>query len=133
MAELGILNGAIGPADLLGGSFDLFGVGAGFAFAGFGPFADLVAGAAFGGLGVLFDDDATGPFVATLVLHAFGSNASGFIGALDDTTLVLRGDVFNVAAVPEPETYALMLAGLLVLARVAHRRRQGGAPVRATA
>ena len=52
-----------------------------------------------------------------------GSNASGYAGALGDTFLVLRGDV-AVAAVPEPETYVLMLAGLLVVARVAQRRRQ---------
>ncbi len=72
---------------------------------------------------MLFADAAAGPFAATLVLHSFGSNASGFLGALNDTTLVLRGDVVGVAAVPEPETYVLMLAGLLALGRVAQRRR----------
>ena len=72
---------------------------------------------------MLFADDATGAFVATLVLHSFGSNASGFVGALDDTTLVLRGDVIGVAAVPEPETYALMLTGLGVVGFLSRSRR----------
>ena len=73
-----------------------------------------------------FDTDAAGTFVATLVLHATGSNASGFSGRLDDTVLVLRGDVAGaVAAVPEPETYVLMLAGLAAVAGVGRRRRHG--------
>jgi hypothetical protein len=120
-ASLSVLNSAIGPADLLNGTFDLSGLGDGFTLSGFGSFSDLMAGSAFGGLNVLFNDDAQGAFLATLVLHASGSNASGFIGALGDTTLVLRGDV-AVAAVPEPGTYALMLTGLLVVASVARRR-----------
>jgi hypothetical protein len=120
-ASLAVLNSAIGPADLLSGTFDLAGPGSGFILAGFGSFANLVAGASFGGLGVLFDDGAAGSFVSTIVLHASGSNASGFEGRLDDTTIVLRG---AVAAVPEAETYTLMISGLLVVAGVAKRRRQ---------
>jgi len=108
---------------------DLSGVGDGFTLAGFGSFANLVAGASFGGLSVLFDDDATGAFLATVVLHASGSNASGFEGRLDDTTLLIRGDV-AVAAIPEPETYLLMVTGLFVVASVAHRRRQRRNPER---
>ena len=88
-----MLNSAIGPADLLSGDFDLGGIGNRFALSGFGSFANLVAGSSFDGLGVAFDNDAAGTFVATLVLHATGSNASGFYGRLDDTVLVLRGDV----------------------------------------
>jgi hypothetical protein len=122
-ASLAVLNSAIGPADLLSGAFDLSGVGDGFTLTGFGSFANLVAGASLDGFGVRFDDDSAGAFLATLVLHATGSNASGFSGRLDDTTLVLRGDV-AVAAVPEPGTYMLMLTGLLAIAGVAHRRRQ---------
>jgi len=122
-ATLAVLNSAIGPADLLGGTFDVGGVGPGLTLAGFGSFANLVAGASFGGLDLVFDDDDAGAFLATLVLHPTGSNVSGFTGRLDDVTLVIRGDI-AVAAVPEPETYALMLGGLLVVASVAHRRRQ---------
>ena len=122
-ASLSVLNNAIGPADLLSGAFDLSGATSAFTLSGFDSFANLVAGSTFDGLGVRFDDDAQGTFLATVVLHASGSNASGYAGAIGDTFLVLRGDV-AVAAVPEPETYALMLAGLLFLARVAQRRRQ---------
>jgi hypothetical protein len=71
----------------------------------------------------VFDDAAAGTFAATLVLHANGSNASGWSGALDDTTLVLRGEVASVAAVPEPETYALMLGGLLAVIGARRARR----------
>ena len=42
-----MLNGAIGPADVLGGSFDLSGAATGFALSGFDSFADLIAGASF--------------------------------------------------------------------------------------
>jgi len=121
-----------GPADLLSGSFDLSGItGDGFVLTGFRSFADLIAGRSFGGLSVVFGDDAEGAFLATLVLHAAGSNASGYVGSLGDTTLVLRGEASAVAAVPEPETYALMLAGLLMVARMAHARRRWreGSPV----
>jgi len=40
----GVLNSAIGPADLLSGDFDLGGIGNRFALSGFGSFANLVAG-----------------------------------------------------------------------------------------
>ena len=127
-ADLSVLNSAFGQADVLGGSFDLSGAGPGFSLAGFGSFADLIAGASFDGMSVLFSDDAAGHFLATLVLQTTGSNASGYSGSLDDITVVLRGDV-AVAAVPEPETYLLMLAGLLAVARRLHSRRQrGGGP-----
>jgi hypothetical protein len=112
------------PADLLSGAFDLTGAGNAFTLAGFGSFANLVAGTSFGGLDVLLDDGSVGAFLATIVVHASGSNASGFAGALPDMTFVIRGDVAAVAAVPEPETYVLLVTGLVVLARVAQKRRQ---------
>ena len=119
-SALSVLNSAIGPADLLSGSFDLTGVGPGFTLSGFGSFADLVAGSSQGGLSVAFLTGATGDFVSSLVLKASGSNASGFIGALPDTTLVLRG---SVVAVPEPGTWVLMFAGLLVVVATGARQR----------
>ncbi len=109
---LAVLNAAIGPADLLSGNFDLASIGPGFTLSGFGSFAGLIAGDSFGGLSVVFATNVQGAFLSSLVLHSSGSNASGFIGQLDDTTLVLRG---NIVAVPEPGTYVLMFAGLLVV------------------
>jgi hypothetical protein len=125
-ASLAVLNSAIGPADLLNGTFDLTAAGNAFALSGFGSFSNLVAGSSFGGLGVLLDDATAGDFVATIVLHATGSNASGYVGALPDMTFVIRGDVSAIAAVPEPETYLLLLAGLAAVASVAKRRQRRG-------
>ncbi len=119
---LAVLNDVIGLADLLSGDFDIAGVGAGFTLNGFGSFANLIAGDAFGGLSVVFASNVQGAFLSSLVLHSKGSNASGFIGQLDDTTLVLRGSVNAVGAVPEPGTYVLMFAGLLVVVGTARRR-----------
>ena len=129
-ASLAVLNSAIGPADLLSGAFDLTGAGNAFALAGFGSFSNLVAGTSFGGLDVLLDDGSVGDFAATIVLHASGSNASGFVGALPDMTFVIRGDVAAVAAVPEPETYLLLIAGLAAVASVAKRRQRREAAMR---
>jgi hypothetical protein len=64
-----VLNSAIGPADLLSGSFDLSGVGPGFALSGFGSFADLMAGASFDGLERALQRRRRRPFLATLVLQ----------------------------------------------------------------
>ena len=125
-ASLSVLNAAIGPADLLSGNFDLTGLGPNFTLSGFGSFADLIAGDSFGGLNVLFASDVQGAFLSSIVLHGTGSNASGFIGQLDDTTLVLRGNV-NVVAVPEPGTYVLMFAGLLVVVGASKARRRAAA------
>ena len=141
-ADLAVLNDVFGPADLLSGSFDTTNVGAGFAVKGFGPFANLAAGHSFGGLNISFLSGVKGSFQSTLVLHSSAGNASGYSETFDDRTLVLRGAVTDgmgfptpiaepgsvegpaVAAVPEPGTYALMLAGLLGVAGVARSRQR---------
>ena len=120
LAELGVANAAAGPADLLNGSFTI-GPGAGFALAGFDPFSDIAAGAAKNGFEIAFGGTSPGSFSETVTIAWFGSNASGYVGSTFETTLLLRGTVAGVTAVPEPETYLLMAAGMVML-WVARRR-----------
>ena len=117
-AGLAIVNGAAGPADLLSGSFTI-GTGTGFTLGGFDSFAGIAAGASLAGLTVGFGTDVLGEFTQTITIAASGSNASGFLGGLGDTTLVLRG---NVVAVPEPATYLLYASGMLAMWFVSRRR-----------
>ncbi|HMN74753.1 MAG TPA: trypsin-like serine protease [Burkholderiaceae bacterium] len=57
----------------------------------------------------------------------YSSANSGSWGDLMASTAVYSnvGWINSIAAIPEPETYALMLAGLAVVASVARRRRNG--------
>jgi hypothetical protein len=117
--DLSVFNSAVGFADLLRGSFVTSGVDSPFALTGFGNFDNLIAGAQFGGLSVSMAGAIVGNYENTIVLRSTGFNASGFSGDLADQTLVLRG---SVAAVPEPGTYAMMFAGLMVIVFTVRRR-----------
>lgn len=117
-AMLSLTNVALGPADLLSGTFAV-GPGAAFMVCEFDPFTGLVAGASVDNLHVSIYSTNLGDFTRTIVISSFGSNDSGYRGALADTTLVLSG---SVVAVPEPGTYALMAGGLLAL-WLARRRK----------
>jgi hypothetical protein len=111
-ATLFARNSATGPADLLDGTFDLIDP-QDFGASGFNPFVNLAAGDTTGALILSFNTSNVGTFSDSILLHGLGHNASGFNAAIGDITLNVQG---SVAAIPEPSTYALMLAGLGLLA-----------------
>lgn len=120
-AQLAVLNDVLGPADLLDGEF--FTEGAlHFTATGFDAFADVAAGESFGGLSLAFDATMGGDFESRFRLSLVGHNAGGYRASMGDIFLNVHANV-NVAAIPEPETYALILAGLGLLGFVARRRR----------
>jgi hypothetical protein len=121
--SLGALNDVLGPADLLDGAFDL-GMSDDFQLSGFDPFADLAAGQLHDGLMAALDTDGMtlGTYVDTIILRSIGHNASGFQGALEDLTLVLRGNLIErTGTIPEPGTLALLVLGTLILMRRVRR------------
>ena len=128
-ASLSLANIAAGPADALGGSWDLSALGSGYALSGFGSFAGLAAGAALSGLSglsVSFNDSAIGTFNRVVTLRGISTHGSGPNLALADVTLNLQG---TVAAVSEPGSYLLFAGGLAVLGWA--RRRQFARAARA--
>lgn len=98
-----------GPSNVTG-DVDLFGgtaaVGVNLLF-GSTSLSDLDASDTFS-----FSNLAGGSY--TLLFTGFSSGAGAF------------GGFYNVSAVPEPETYAMMLAGLGVMGFMAARRRRQG-------
>jgi hypothetical protein len=91
--NLGVLNSAAGPADLLSGSYTLSGGGGAFGSTP-GSFSALAAGASFNSLQVLFDSPQSGTFVATITLSAESTLPNGADPiALADRTLTLVADV----------------------------------------
>lgn len=124
-ASLGVLNDIFGPADVLGGSFDLPSSGP-FSLTGFDSFTDIGAQELFGGLGVGFSALDTGLFESQLSLNAFGSNASGFFGTFDPIQLSLRAQVrdLSVAPIPLPAGVWLLLSALGGLAVMRRRTKR---------
>lgn len=67
-----------------------------------------------------------------LTVGNIGAGTSGEVDGMAGFKTVLpvsAGSIFQVSAIPEPETYALMLAGLSLLGFVARRRKATGSSV----
>jgi hypothetical protein len=119
---LSLANSAGGPADALAGSFVLSALaGTPFsALSGFGSFSNVAGGSSLpGGLSLGFNTSTVGNFSSTITLNPRSTNLSQADLTLGAITLTLQG---NVAAVPEPGTWALWLAGLAVLGGLARRQ-----------
>ena len=120
-ATLQLGNVAQAPGDTLSGAWDLstLGVG-GFTLSGFTGFL-LAPQAGSGPLSVSLSDSAVGTFDRTVSFTSRSVNGFGPDLALATVELRLVG---NVAAIPEPGTYALMLGGGLVLLAWSRRRQR---------
>jgi hypothetical protein len=119
-SSLRVRNNVTGPADFVDGTFAFTGslvVG----LSGFDAFVGLGAGDATGPMLVTLDTGGVGlgAFSRHVVLSAIGHNASGYSAAFSDIQLTVVGEI---AAVPEPETYLQLLAGLGVLGLLLRRR-----------
>ena len=90
--DLGLMNAATGPADLLSGQFEIAG-SAGLINTGFANFTDLAAGAQRTGLSVSLPSKlVSGTYTETITLHSTSNNASGS-SALADQTLTISATV----------------------------------------
>ena len=119
---LSLANSASGPADALAGSFALGALtGTPFsALSGFGNFSGVAGGTSLaGGLSLGFNTSTLGNFSSSITLNPRSTNGSQADLALGAITLTLQG---NVAAIPEPGTWALWLAGLALVGGVARRQ-----------
>jgi T5SS/PEP-CTERM-associated repeat protein len=91
--DLGALNAAIGPSDLLEGSFVIGANSGAFTDSNFTAFTGLGAGAADTAPTVTLNTGTAGTFSETITLDATGYNASGYSGALTPLTLTVTGTV----------------------------------------
>jgi len=92
--NLEALNAALGPADLLDGSFVLGGGTSHFTNGGLGDFLNLGAGGADTAPVVTLHTDTAGHFTETITLHNLvGHNPEPYSGALADVTLTITGTV----------------------------------------
>ena len=123
-SSLNLSNLVMGPADSLDGLLDVSDVVA-FNPSGWNNFSGLEAGNSLAGLGLNFLATAAGGFERLITLSGRSVNASDPGGVAQSISLVLRGNVLNPNAVPEPGTLSLIL--LAAGAGWAARRRKTGA------
>jgi hypothetical protein len=90
--SIGVLNAAAGLSDLLGGTLTSAGA-AGFTNSNFGSFSGLGAGQDEHAQIVSLSTSTVGTFTETILLSSYGTNASGYNGALATETLTITGTV----------------------------------------
>ena len=91
-ATIGVLNAATALADQLGGTLSSAGA-AGFTNSGLGTFALLSAGQDEHAQTVSLATGTAGTFSETITLSSYGTNASGYLGALAAETLTIIGTI----------------------------------------
>ncbi|MEY2689943.1 MAG: hypothetical protein RL375_4143 [Pseudomonadota bacterium] len=64
--------------------------------------------------------------INSVMFHATGGTKHAGFANIDGTQFALDNITFNAAAVPEPESYAMLLAGLGMMGFVGRRRRRAG-------
>jgi hypothetical protein len=94
--NLGVINAATGPADLLGGSFTVGGDGGGDFINTLTAFSSVAAGNVASGDEVSLSSSTAGAFSETITLLANGSNSSGYLGALPEEVITVTGSVVAV-------------------------------------
>jgi T5SS/PEP-CTERM-associated repeat protein len=109
VADVGVENTAVGPADRLGGSFTVSGTTS-FGNSGFAAFSGLGAGAGETSQVVALNTGTAGVFSETITLLGTGSNASGYSGTLAAEVLTVTGTV--VAG----QTYTLTTTPVTIVA-----------------
>jgi hypothetical protein len=85
---------------------------------GFGPISDFGAGETFDDLLVALETSSLGRIQDRIILHSFGSNASGYREGLGDITLLVSANIIEGGgggSVPEPHSLTLTLLALLAL------------------
>jgi len=99
------------------GTFNLTGATA-FSLSGFNNFTDLAGGSQLSSLTASLSKLNAGSFDQFVTLSWNGHN-DNWVGGTNSLTLELKG---MVTAVPEPESYAMLLAGLGLMGTIARRR-----------
>jgi len=111
---LGLFNDVAGPTDLLDGSFDVSDVSIFSLLDSMDPFSGLDAGQGVS-FSIQFDPTTLlGSYEELVSVSARGHNVSGY-EQLFTLDLRLVAAVSDGAPVPEPGTFALLMAGILIL------------------